>query len=105
MVGSGAECPHCTETLKGIAARRLGVCAHCVTRVPGATGDRARALAAVIEQAAAGLGVEADDLVSPAGLLRLLDQRPGTVGEIAATLGVHRAEQWGPGAAEILGPD
>jgi len=100
--GSGAECPHCTEPLKGIAARRLGVCAHCVTHAPGAVGERARALASVIDRAAAALGVSSDSLVSPTGLLRLLDQSPGTPAEVAATAGVDLPKEWARSVAEVL---
>jgi DNA helicase II / ATP-dependent DNA helicase PcrA len=100
--GSGAECPHCTEPLKGIAARRLGVCAHCVTQAPGAVGERARALASVIDQAAAALGVPSDSLVSPTGLLRLLDQSPGTPAEVVATAGVSLPKEWARSVAEVL---
>jgi DNA helicase-2/ATP-dependent DNA helicase PcrA len=102
--GTTVECPHCTEPLKGISARRLGVCGHCVAHVPGATGQRARALAEIVERAAAALGVPGEQLVTPSGLLRLLDQRPGTAGEICATPGVKLPHEWARQVADITGP-
>jgi DNA helicase-2/ATP-dependent DNA helicase PcrA len=97
-----AECPHCTEPLRGISARRLGVCAHCVTSVPGTLGERARALAEVIFDAAGADGVAGDQLVGPSALLRLLDQRPGTADGVVATTGVRLAGGWAQAVADIL---
>ena len=101
-LSSGADCPHCASPLKGPAARHLGVCANCVLSVPGATGERARALDAVIKDAARGSGTTTDDLVSAAGRLRLLDQRPVTADEVAAVVGVRLSSPWAEAAAEVL---
>ena len=98
----GGECPHCAAPLKGIAARRLEVCPDCVMSVPGATGERARALAEIIGEAARNKGVGADVLVSPPAVLRLLDRRPGTAEDVAATAGVGLRGGWAQAAAEIL---
>ena len=99
---SSADCPHCAAPLKGIAARRLGVCANCVTSAPGGTGQRARALVKVVEGAALRLGTSPDRLLTSAALLRLLDQRPNTAAGIAATTGVNDADTWAQAAAEAL---
>jgi DNA helicase-2/ATP-dependent DNA helicase PcrA len=99
---SSAECPHCTEPLRGISARRLGVCAHCVTSVPGTLGERARALAEVIHDAACADGVTSEELVGPSALLRLLDQRPGTADGVVATTGVRLSGDWAQAAADTL---
>jgi len=101
-VFSGAECPHCTAPLKGIAARRLGVCAHCVMSIPGKTGQRARALASVVNAAARNSGLATDQLVGPNAMLRLLDQCPGTADGVSATSGVRLCGQWAEAAAEVL---
>jgi DNA helicase-2/ATP-dependent DNA helicase PcrA len=100
---SSADCPHCTEPLRGVSARRLGVCAHCVTRAPGPVGDRARAVVELVDQAARMLGRPADGLVSPAGLLHLLDRRPASVDEIGATAGVELPVDWAQKLADVLG--
>jgi len=99
---AGAECPHCTEPLRGLAARRLGVCAHCVTHAPGLTGRRAAAVTEVVDQAAAALNQPAELLVTPAGLLRLLDQRPSTAEQICATPGVSLPRAWASSVADAL---
>ncbi len=100
--GSGAECPHCAAPLKGIAARHLGVCANCATSVPGPTGERARALDAVIKQAALESGTPHEELVTPAGRLRLLDQRPVTSASVADVMGVKLSPNWAQAVAEVL---
>ncbi|MDQ6947932.1 MAG: ATP-dependent helicase [Actinomycetota bacterium] len=99
---AGVECSHCGDPLKGISARRLGVCARCVTASPEGTGERARALTDLINRSAAALGVASDDLVSPAGLLRLLDYRPATAEEILTTPGVKLPNDWARQAGEVL---
>lgn len=91
---SGQECPHCSDPLKGVAARHLGVCGNCVLSVPGPTGQRARALDAVLCDAERRLGIPKERLVSPAAFLRLLDQRPQTEEGIAAIAGVGHAGEW-----------
>jgi hypothetical protein len=70
--------------------------------VPGALGDRARALAVVVDDAARAGGVTGDQLVGPSALLRLLDQRPGTADCVAATTGVRLSGEWAQAAADIL---
>jgi DNA helicase-2/ATP-dependent DNA helicase PcrA len=97
-------CPHCAGPLKGIAARRLGVCAHCVLSVPGQTGEMARALAGVVNGAASEGGPPSDELVTAAGMLRLLDQRPDSGAAVAATPGVGLRGRWAQAAADILMP-
>ncbi|MGD0808733.1 MAG: ATP-dependent helicase [Acidimicrobiales bacterium] len=99
-----AQCPHCAGPLKGIAARRLGVCAHCVLSVPGQTGEMARALASVVNGAAGETGLASDDLVTDAGMLRLLAHRPESGDEVAATPGVGLRGSWAQAAAEVLTP-
>jgi DNA helicase-2/ATP-dependent DNA helicase PcrA len=99
---SSAECPHCGGPLKGIAARRLNVCAHCVMSVPGTTGQRARALASVVNAAARDSRMASDQLVGPNAMLRLLDQRPGTADGVAATSGVKLCGRWAQDAAQVL---
>jgi DNA helicase-2/ATP-dependent DNA helicase PcrA len=97
------DCPHCAGPLRGIAARRLGVCSHCVMSVPGETGERARALAAVIEDAAQALGRTKEQLVGPSAVMRLLDQRPATAEDVIATTGVGLRGAWAQAAAAVLG--
>ena len=99
---SGPECAQCAQPLKGIAARRLGVCAHCLTFAPGAIGERARALARVIDEAALEAGLDSNESVSPTAILRLLDQRPVSAEAVAATTGVGLRGHWADAAAEIL---
>ena len=99
---SSTECPHCTEPLRGISARRLGVCAHCVRSVPGTLGERARALVEVIHEAAGADGVTAEQIVGPSALLRLLDQQPGTADKVVSTTGVRLGGAWAQAAADIL---
>jgi hypothetical protein len=99
---SGTGCPHCAAPLKGLAARRLGVCAGCVVSAPGAVGQRARALVALIRDAARDSGQPAEGLVSPNAMLRLLDRRPSTARAVAETTGVGLRGRWAQAAAEIL---
>jgi DNA helicase-2/ATP-dependent DNA helicase PcrA len=101
---SSAECPHCAAPLKGIAARRLGVCADCVTAAPGDVGERARALVTVAKQAADDSGSDSDRLLGPGALMRLLDQRPLTADGVAATSGVGLRGEWAQKAADALCP-
>ncbi len=97
-----AQCPHCAGPLKGIAARRLGVCAHCVLSVPGQTGEMARALAGVINGAASESGLPSDALVTDAGMLRLLDQKPASGDGVAVTPGVGLRGRWAQAVADVL---
>ena len=99
-----AQCPHCAGPLKGIAARRLGVCAHCVLSVPGQTGEMARALAGVVNDAANESDISSFELVTEAGMLRLLDQRPDSGDGVAATPGVGLRGPWAQAAADVLMP-
>ena len=101
--GTGAQCPHCAAPLKGIAARHLGACPNCVTSIPGPTGERARALDAVIKEAALESGASHDELVTPAGRLRLLDQRPETPASVGEVTGVRLSPHWARAVAEVLG--
>ena len=101
---STAQCPHCAGPLKGIAQRRLGVCAQCVLSVPGQTGEMARALAGVINSAANESALPSDELVTDAGMLRLLDQRPDSGDGVAATPGVGLRGRWAQAAADVLMP-
>jgi DNA helicase II / ATP-dependent DNA helicase PcrA len=102
VVASRLECPHCARPLKGVAARRLGVCPHCVTSVPGGTGQRARALASVVHDAAQEADLSPEELVGLSARLRLLDQRPGTADGVAATAGVGLRGRWAEAAVEAL---
>jgi len=99
---SGATCPHCAGSLKGISARRLGVCADCVLRAPGELGRRARALATVVAGASSATGRSEAELVSPSALVRLLDLRPTTESEVAATTGVRLSGKWAKAVADVL---
>ena len=96
------SCPLCTEPLKGIAARHVGLCAHCVLSAPGEVGKLAREIRDVVDDAANELGVSVDKLVSPNAMLRLLDQRPATAGGVATTTGVGLRGPWAEAAAKIL---
>ena len=78
------------------------MCANCATSVPGPTGERARALDAVIKQAALESGTPHDELVTPAGRLRLLDQRPVTSASVADVMGVKLSPNWAQAVAEVL---
>ncbi|HET6965613.1 MAG TPA: ATP-dependent helicase [Acidimicrobiales bacterium] len=99
---AGLSCPHCTEPLKGMAARGLGVCASCVTRAPGQLGVRARALEKTVGEAAAARGLAVDKLVTASGFMRLLYQRPHSADGVAATSGVSLSGRWAQAAADVL---
>ncbi|HMK97789.1 MAG TPA: hypothetical protein VK425_09610, partial [Acidimicrobiales bacterium] len=99
---SGHECPHCAGPLKGIAARRLGVCAECVTSVPGETGEKARALVRLVADAAKEARMEPHEMVTAMGILRLLDEHPHSGRGVGVTIGVRLNDQWAERAAEIL---
>ena len=101
-VRSAAACPHCAEPLKGISARRVGVCGACVTRAPGDLGQRARAVGELVQRAAAETKTRPDRLVTPGGLLRLLDQGPRGADAVAATPGVRLAGRWAQAVADLL---
>ncbi len=98
----GPFCPHCADPLKGVSARRLGICADCVTSAPGDTGRLARALSVIVEAAAAETGIAADKLLSPAGLMRLLERRPDRAEVVMATTGVEMPPMWCQEVAEAL---
>lgn len=96
------SCPHCAAPLKGLAPRRLGVCADCVRAAPGDLGRRARALFDIAADAAREGGGEPEELLSKDGLLRLLDTRPGSAGTVSATPGVRLPGQWADRIAGVL---
>jgi DNA helicase-2/ATP-dependent DNA helicase PcrA len=102
---SGGGCALCTEPLKGLGARHLGICATCVQRAPGAVGRRARRVVDVADRAASELHLPRTSLVSDAGLLRLLDQRPVSADAVAHTAGVDLAGRWAAEIAEVLVAD
>lgn len=78
------------------------MCAHCLMFAPGAVGERARALATVIDEAALEVGSAGNELVSPTAMLRLLHQRPATAEAVATTTGVGLRGRWAEAAAEVL---
>jgi DNA helicase II / ATP-dependent DNA helicase PcrA len=98
----GPTCHSCAEPLKGMSARRLGICAHCVVRAPGEVGARARRVDEVTQAAARESGTSPEGIVSPSGLLRLLDQRPKRPEDVAATAGVNVNDSWAQAVAEAL---
>jgi len=103
--GAGASsgiCPHCTDPLKGSAARRLGVCPDCVNSAPGTTGTRARAITEIVTNASSATGIPVDQLMSRTALVRLLDRRPTTVALVTATAGVSLPERWAHAVADIF---
>ncbi len=100
--GGGASCPHCAAPLKGVAARRLGVCSICVLSAPGDLGRRARLAAQIAADAASESGGDPAQMVSPDRLLRLLDRRPDSVANVSATPGVHLPEVWARKMADAL---
>jgi len=102
LPGSGASCPHCAAPLKGVSAKRLGVCSSCVLSAPGEVCRRARIVAQIAIDAAGETGGDPAKMVSPEGLLRLLDRRPDSVGNISATPGVHLPPLWARKMAEAL---
>ena len=99
--GSGS-CAHCAAPLKGLAPRRLGICADCVRTAPGDLGRRAREVLDIAAAAARETGDDPEKLVSRDGLLRLLDKRPDSAGNVSATLGVRVTTQWAARIAEAL---
>ncbi len=64
----------------------------------------ARALAGVINGAASESALPSDELVTEAGMLRLLDQRPDSGDGVAATPGVGLRGRWAQAAADVLMP-
>ena len=98
----GPSCPHCAGPLKGMSARRLGVCGSCLTQAPGEVGRRARALASVVTDAAQEAGVAESRMVSASGLVRLLDTRPSDGRAVAATAGVRLTGEWADAVAALL---
>lgn len=99
---SGASCAHCAAPLKGISARRLGICATCALSAPGDVGRRARTINQIATYAAEGLHDEPDRLVSSEGLLRLLDSRPESADKVSAVPGVRLTGIWATQVADAL---
>ncbi len=97
-----SSCAHCAEPLKGASSRRLGVCADCVRSAPGALGRIARQAIQVSLDAANATGNRPEKLLSGEGLLRLLDKRPSSAEEVAATLGVDLSGQWASRMVTVL---
>ena len=97
-----SSCAHCAEPLKGASSRRLGVCADCVRAAPGALGRIARQAIQVSLDAANATGKVPEKPLSGEGLLRLLDKRPSTAEEVAATLGVNMSGKWANRMAAVL---
>ena len=97
-----SSCAHCAEPLKGASSRRLGVCADCVRNAPGALGRVARQAIQVSLDAANAMGNRPEKLLSGEGLLRLLDKRPSSADEVAATLGVDLSGQWASRMVSVL---
>ena len=64
----------------------------------------ARALAGVVNDAASESSVPSFELVTDAGMLRLLDQRPDSGDGVAATPGVGLRGRWAQAAADVLVP-
>jgi hypothetical protein len=62
----------------------------------------ARALAGVVNDAASESSVPSFELVTDAGMLRLLDQRPDSGDEVAAIPGVGLRGRWAQAAADVL---
>jgi DNA helicase II / ATP-dependent DNA helicase PcrA len=102
VAGGRASCGLCASPLKGVAAKRLGVCAGCVITAPGDLGRRARAIVQIATDAAGETGADPTNFVSPEGLLRLLDKRPDSATSVAATPGVRLAGSWANRMAEAL---
>ena len=95
-------CGHCAAPLKSGAARRLGVCADCALAAPGDLGRRARAIGQVARDAAETTKDRPQQLVSPGGMLRLLDRRPSSGEDVSATPGVRLTGEWARAVAEAL---
>jgi len=102
LATGGASCPHCAAPLKGVAARRLGVCSSCVLSAPGDLGRRARIVAQIAADAASETGGDPAKIVSPEGLLRLLDKRPDSVANVMAIPGVRLPVEWAKKMADAL---
>jgi DNA helicase-2/ATP-dependent DNA helicase PcrA len=98
----GAGCGHCATPLKGAAARRLGVCGDCALTAPGDLGRRARAVAQIATDAAHQTADDPQQLISADGLLRLLDRRPDSGGNVSATPGVRLTGKWARAVADTL---
>jgi hypothetical protein len=64
----------------------------------------ARALAGVVNDAANESDISSFELVTEAGMLRLLDQRPDSGDGVAATPGVGLRGPWAQAAADVLMP-
>ena len=99
---ASASCAQCANPLKGISARRLGLCADCVTKAPGDLGRRARAIVQIATDAAQDLRDDPNKLVTSAGLLRLLDTHPDSGGNVSAVPGVKLTGKWATAVAEAL---
>ena len=99
-----SDCPHCAQRLQGMAARGLGVCADCVTTIPGGTGNLARALSEIVAKAAQEEERTPEELMGPEAMLRLLYQRPESPEGVAATTGVGLRGKWAEAAGRILKP-
>ncbi|MGH9055823.1 MAG: 3'-5' exonuclease, partial [Acidimicrobiales bacterium] len=97
-----AHCALCAAALKGASPRRLGICADCAVTAPGDLGKRARLLSKIAATAASEVGEEPDRILSPDGLLRLLDKKPQSVSELTAVLGVRLSGEWAQAAVEAL---
>jgi len=99
---SSASCAQCANPLKGIAGRRLGLCADCVTKAPGDLGRRARAIVQIAADAGHHLHDDPSKLVTSAGLLRLLETRPDSGGNVSAVPGVKLTGKWATAVVEAL---
>jgi hypothetical protein len=58
----------------------------------------------VVNGAASETALPSDELVTAAGMLRLLDQRPDSGDGVAATPGVALRGRWAQAAADVLTP-
>ena len=96
------SCGHCAAPLKSGAARSLGVCADCALAAPGDLGRRARAIGQIALDAADTTRDGPQQLVSPDGMLRLLDRRPGSGADVSATPGVRLTGKWARAVVEAL---
>ena len=97
------SCAHCADPLKGAAARGLGVCGVCLRSAPGSLGRVARQAIQVSVDAANATGKLPEELLRTDGLLRLVDKRPSSADEVAATLGVELSGKWASRMAVVLG--
>jgi DNA helicase-2/ATP-dependent DNA helicase PcrA len=96
------SCAHCAAPLKGLAPRRLGICADCVRSAPGDLGRRAREVLDLAAAAAQETGDDPEKLITRSGLLRLLDKRPDSASHVSATIGVQVTSEWAAKIAEAL---